>query len=89
MQVPTLRALLANVRLPFHECTELTATTSRLCIAAVNALPELLRVVEAVAKSGPPMDKCMGADECHYCGGYRDEHRDSCAWLAARKLCGG
>lgn len=81
-------------------CTQWRYEDEALALAAVNALPDLLRVVEAVAA-----DDCIvwGHGEessnltertCGLCGeshpvGTEFVHADDCAWVLARKLTGG
>ncbi len=62
---------------------------AELIAALRNAAPDLLRVVEAVAK-------CEWDDRCDVCRGRKQgfewsdlDHRDDCAWVLARKLTGG
>ena len=101
MTTAELRALLANATpVPWRMVTDDPA--QKLAIAAVNALPALLDVVERVAKlpewsvqirlvnegneSGDQFVSMEDRGPCLVCDG--DDHAPDCAWVAARKIVG-
>jgi hypothetical protein len=69
-----------------YDALVLSEPDAALICAAVNALPELLRIVEAVAK----LDGINGPDGCWACprGTTPYRHDEDCAWLAARGMGG-